>query len=78
MPDSFLPKTPPMGLSLEPLEGEVSAAPVTGRATFTANTRSGGDRRKQEDRRQTVRYEPDRRKAPDRRPARRDWGQGPR
>jgi hypothetical protein len=78
MPDTNLPRTPFSGLSLEPLEGEVPAAPVTGRAVFTANTRSGGDRRKQEDRRQSIRYEPDRRKSPDRRPAKRDWDRGPR
>lgn len=52
------------GLTLEPLDGAPSAAPPKARAVFQVDTRAGGDRRKQADRRQTVRFEADRRQGP--------------
>lgn len=72
-----LPDIPFDQLALEPLEGEAPAAPLTGRARFSPNTRDGKDRRQGEDRRNTVRYAKDRRQAPDRRPAKvRSWERG--
>ena len=70
-------------LSLEPLpEDELPArtgvaepGPVTGRASFQLDTRSGNDRRQLADRRQVLRFEPDRRSGKDRRP-RRSWEPG--
>jgi hypothetical protein len=73
-----LPDIPFDQLALEPLEGEAPAAPITGRATFSANTRDGGDRRKGEDRREKVRFQADRRANQDRRPKRKTaWEKGP-
>jgi len=72
-----LPDIPFDQLALEPLEGEVPPAPITGRARFTANTRDGGDRRKGEDRREKIRYQGERRTKADRRPVRaRAWDKG--
>ena len=66
-------------LELEPLESDKKAAPAPmnpeGVATFHANTRSGGDRRKSTDRREVIRFEDDRRAKKDRRP-RRTWESG--
>ena len=53
--------------SLEPLTGESSPAAPAGPVKFHANTRSKTDRRTLPDRRQAIRFEPDRRVA-DRRP----------
>lgn len=73
-----LPDIPFDQLALEPLEGEVPPAPVTGRAKFSANTRDGGDRRQGDDRREKVRYQGDRRSSADRRPPKRKaWDKGP-
>ena len=73
-----LPDIPFDQLALEPLEGEAPAAPITGRAKFSANTRDGGDRRKGEDRREKVRFQADRRVTVDRRPKRaKAWEKGP-
>ena len=73
-----LPDIPFDQLALEPLEGEVPAAPITGRAKFSANTRDGGDRRKGDDRREKVRFQADRRGNVDRRPKRaKAWEKGP-
>lgn len=74
-----LPDIPFDQLALEPLEGDLPAGPITGKAKFTANTRDGGDRRQTDDRREKLRYQADRRAKEDRRPAKRDWGsKGPR
>ena len=73
-----LPDIPFDQLALEPLEGEAPAAPITGRAKFSANTRDGGDRRKGDDRREKVRFQADRRVTADRRPKRaKAWEKGP-
>lgn len=78
MSSTRLPDIPFDQLALEPLEGEVPPAPITGRAKFSANTRDGGDRRKGEDRREKVRFQADRRVTADRRPRRRTaWEKGP-
>ncbi len=72
-----LPYIPFDQLALEPLEGETPAAPTTGRAKFSANTRDGKDRRQGEERRDKVRYQKDRREKTDRRPAKvRAWDKG--
>ena len=57
-------------LSLEPIEPSPhGGAPITGRATFNTDARGSRiDRRKGGDRRQTLRFEPDRRSGKDRRP----------
>ena len=56
-------------LSLEPIEpSSQGGAPVSGRATFNTDTRGRVDRRKGGDRRQALRFEPDRRSGKDRRP----------
>ncbi len=47
-------------LSLEPIEPE-GTSPSQGPAKFKVDTRSGSDRRKSGERRQTVRFEADRR-----------------
>lgn len=78
MSSTRLPDIPFDQLALEPLEGEVPAAPVTGKAKFSCNTRDGGDRRKGEDRREKVRFQADRRVTEDRRPKRKTaWEKGP-
>ena len=78
MSSTRLPDIPFDQLALEPLEGETPAAPITGRAKFSANTRDGGDRRKGEDRREKVRFQADRRGNADRRPKRKTaWEKGP-
>ena len=63
MGNSNLPDIPFSALSLEPLPGEVPEGPVTGKAKFSANTRSGKERRQGADRRDRVRFQEDRRKA---------------
>ena len=73
-------KDPPglSGLSLVPLEDDAAptpAAPATGRAKFHAQTRDGGDRRVQGERREQLRMTPDRRTDKDRRP-RSSWERG--
>jgi hypothetical protein len=57
-------------LALEPIDPKLPSKeqPLTGRAQFTPNTRNRTDRRKGGDRRQTLRFEPDRRTGKDRRP----------
>ena len=78
MTGTRLPDIPFEKLALEPLEGELPPGPVTGRASFTANTRDGKDRRTEEDRREKVRYQADRRENQDRRPKSRvAWAKGP-
>ena len=77
MPSVKLPDIPFDQLALEPLDGEAPAAPLTGRARFSPNTRDGKDRRQGEDRRGKVRYQADRRQTTDRRPAKvRAWDKG--
>jgi hypothetical protein len=66
------------GLSLVPLDEErpsVPASPTAGPAKFHANTRDGGDRRVQGERRQQLRMTADRRSGKDRRP-RTSWEPG--
>jgi hypothetical protein len=76
MPSVKLPDIPFDQLALEPLEGEAPAAPLTGRAKFSANTRDGKDRRQGGDRRGKLRFEKDRRQT-DRRPTKaRAWDKG--
>lgn len=48
-------------LSLEPQETAAAAPTTKGPAQFKIDTRSGGDRRSGEDRRQSIRFEADRR-----------------
>jgi len=72
MSHTKLPDIPFSALSLEPLPGE-SDAPITGKAKFTCNTRSGKDRRQGEDRRREVRMKEDRRKGPRRPEAKKPW-----
>ncbi len=63
------------GVGLEPLEGEVAAAPK-GKAKFSANTREkGSERRKKVDRRTDLRLKENRRAAKDRRPLK-TWEDG--
>lgn len=66
---------PPLELSLEPSEPAKAARP---KAQFQIDTRdkSKGDRRKNGERRQTIRFEQDRRSGEDRRPRDKGWGQG--
>lgn len=71
MSTTKLPDIPFSALSLEPLPGEAPEAPITGKANFTANTRSGKDRRQGVERRDRVRYSADRRKA-NRRPTKKN------
>lgn len=72
MSSSRLPDIPFDQLALEPLEGEAPPpGPITGKSSFSANTRNGGDRRQHEDRREKVRYVADRRSTDDRRPKKR-------
>jgi hypothetical protein len=63
--------------TLEPLGDDKPTveAPRTGKAKFSANTRSSGDRRKGETRREEVRVQGDRREGTDRRP-RKGWDKG--
>lgn len=62
-------------LALEPQDGAEAAPAAKERAKFPIETRSGGDRRSGEDRRQSIRFEADRRKG-DRRAGRAAWGKG--
>lgn len=62
--------------ALEPLPNEATASAVAeGRAKFMVDSRSGKERRVLPDRRQVLRFEPDRRSGKDRRP-RRSWEPG--
>ncbi|MCY1373230.1 hypothetical protein D9M69_604900 [compost metagenome] len=54
---------PNLELSLEPLQPTTGAPTSRGKAVFKIDTRGGGDRRKSEDRRQTIRFEQDRRQS---------------
>jgi hypothetical protein len=68
-----LPNIPFSALALEPLPGEEPEAPITGKAKFTCNTRSGKDRRGGDDRREKVRFKNDRRQGPRRPEAKKPW-----
>ena len=77
MNGKILPDLDFASLSLEPAEpaAPVAAEPVTGRARFDIDLRSGRERRQQADRRQELRFQADRRSGADRRP-RRGWEPG--
>jgi len=63
-------------LALEPAPGgPAAAAPVSGRARFNVDVRSGRERRLLPERRQELRFSADRRSGKDRRP-RRSWEPG--
>jgi len=68
---------PPLEFSLEPLPESASKPPPT-KASFQIDTRDHhqGDRRKNGERRKTIRFEADRRSGKDRRPRSNGWEQG--
>lgn len=70
------PDSPPLELSLEPIEdGPLKIEVIPGEPKFHADARSGKERRKVADRRMEIRFESDRRSGKDRR-ARRSWEPG--
>ena len=74
VPDN--PDSPPLELSLEPIEdGPLKIEVIPGEPKFHADARSGKERRKVADRRMEIRFESDRRSGKDRR-ARRSWEPG--
>ncbi|WP_278959539.1 hypothetical protein [Aquipseudomonas alcaligenes] len=66
---------PPLEFSLEPLEEAPPPAAPKQKASFQVDTRDThhGDRRKNGERRQTIRFEADRRSGQDRRPKAGGW-----
>lgn len=62
-------------LALEPIDGQALEVPQPGKARFTTDARTRGDRRVGGDRRQEVRLQNDRRSGQDRRP-RKGWEGG--
>lgn len=64
-------------MSLEPVGAPAAepTAPITGRARFNIDVRSGQERRQQGERRQELRFKADRRTGNDRRP-RQSWEPG--
>lgn len=75
MPAADLPHLRFDQLALEPEEGATKPDAVTGRARFQIDLRGGKERRILPDRRQELRFSPDRRSGQDRRP-RRSWEPG--
>ena len=70
------PDSPPLELSLEPIEdGPLKIEVIPGEPAIHADSRSGKERRKVADRRMEIRFESDRRSGRDRR-ARRSWEPG--
>lgn len=63
-------------LALEPVEAPSAEAASKGRAKFQIDTRSGGERRKAEERRAAIRFQDDRRSGKDRRRGGNGWTPG--
>jgi hypothetical protein len=63
-------------LTLEPVEEQPAGAAPKGRAKFQIDTRGGGERRKDQDRRAAIRFQDERRSGKDRRRGANPWVPG--